>query len=209
MCAPAVFAALGASAGTAATLSTVAQVGGAILSGVSAMQQAEAAQDQANYNAVVAENNAKMAEYQAADARARGEQEAINARRKGDAVRGSQRATMAARGLSLSEGTPLSLLDQTDYFSGVDQATARNNANKEAFMKESQAANSRTEATMYRAAADSYSPLMSGVSAGVSSYASSSMLGKSGGTVADKWNFWGTSGTGGTGLKATVASAGW
>lgn len=184
------------------------------LSATSAYQQSEARKEQGEYNAVIARNNAKMAEYQAEDAAQRGEVEAINARRKAAAVKGDQRATMAARGLDLGEGTTLSLLDQTDYFSKVDQATIRGNAGKEAYAKKAQAANFMTEATMYQNAADSESPLLSAAAAGVSTYAmgSSSMMGKGGTTgVADKWSLFssGSGSTGGLGLKATPTTAGW
>lgn len=182
----------------------------AALSAYSAYNQSKAAKEQAEYNSVVASNNAKMAEYQAIDAQQRGEQEAIDLRRKGAAVKADQRATMAARGLSLDAGTPQSLLDQTDYFSASDIATARTNAGKESFAKRSQAYNFQIESNQYKAAADAQNPLMSAVAAGASSYAMSSMLGKPDAPgVADKWNFWGTSGSGAPGLKATPASVGW
>ncbi len=177
MCFPAVFAALGASATTAATLSTVAGVAGTAFSAIGAMQQAQAAQDQANYNAVVAENNAKLAEYKAQDAQQRGELEAQKVQREAAQLRGAQRATMAARGLSLSEGTPLSLLEQTDYFSATDVATTRTNAGKEAWANRVQKANFETEAMSNRAAASSINPLMAGATSLISSASK----------VADKW----------------------
>lgn len=171
------------------------------LAATSAYQQSEARKEQGEYNAVIARNNAKMAEYQAEDAAQRGEVDAINARRKAAAIKGDQRATMAARGLDLGEGTALSLLDQTDYFSKVDQGTIRGNAAKEGYAKKAQAANFLTEATMYQNAADSESPLLSAAAAGASVYASGSMaaaggtrgaaestsLLSDGGTVSPKW----------------------
>lgn len=172
------------------------------LAATSAYQQSEARKEQGEYNAVIARNNAKMAEYQAEDAVQRGEVDAINARRRAAAIKGDQRATMAARGLDLGEGTALSLLDQTDYFSKVDQGTIRGNAGKEAYAKKAQAANFLTEATMYQNAADSESPLLSAAAAGASVYAAGSMAGagaggakeagttsllSDGGTVSPKW----------------------
>jgi len=182
----------------------------ATLAATSAYQQSEARKEQGEYNAVIARNNAKMAEYQAEDAVQRGEVDAINARRKAAAIKSDQRATMAARGLDLGEGTALSLLDQTDYFSKVDQGTIRGNAGKEAYAKKAQAANFLTESTMYQNAADSESPLLSAAAAGASTYASASLMGKTGTTgVSDKWSVFGSGSTGGVGLKATPSSVGW
>lgn len=167
----------------------------AALSAYSAYNQSKAAQQQAEYNSVVAANNAKMAEYQAVDAAQRGEQDALAIRRKAAAVRGDQRATMAARGLSLDSGTPQSLLDQTDYFSEADIATARTNAGKEAFAKRSQAQNFQIESQQYKAAADAQNPMLSAAVAGISTYAMTSMLGKADAPgVSDKWNFFGKTG---------------
>ncbi len=177
MCFPAAFIALGASASTAATLSTVASVAGTAFSAIGAMNQAQAAQDQANYNAAVAENNAKLAEYKAQDAQQRGELEAQKVQREAAQLRGAQRATMAARGLSLGEGTPLSLLEQTDYFSATDVATARTNAAKESWAARVQKANFETEAMSSTNTARSIDPLMAGATSLISSASK----------VADKW----------------------
>lgn len=188
---------------------TIAYVATA-LAATSAYQQSQARKEQGEYNAVIARNNAKMAEYQAADAAQRGEQDAINVRRKGAAIKADQRATLAARGLSLDSGTPLSLLDQTDYFNASDVATVRTNAGKEVFAKRSQAHNFLTEASMYQNAADSEDPLMSGVVAGVTTYATTSLLAgqPGGGGVASKWNFGG--GTGSTiGSSASTSNFSW
>lgn len=176
----------------------------AVISAYSAYNQSKAAQQQAEYNAVVADNNAKMAEYQAADALARGEKEAMAVRRKAAAIKADQRATMAARGLDLSSGTALDLLDQTDYFGETDVATVRTNAGKENFALRSQANNFATQAVASRASADSQNPLLSAAVAGAQGYATGqmimggfagpsttgtegSLLGTSGGTVSPKW----------------------
>lgn len=124
--------ALGASAGSAATIGTLVTAG-AGMSALGAYQGAQSQKAMANYNAQVAQNNAQVAEWQAQDAQRRGEEEAQAVRRQGDQIRGSQRATMAARGLDLAEGTSAELIAQTDFFSLADQTTARNNAAREAW----------------------------------------------------------------------------
>lgn len=86
-----------------------------------------------------------MAEYAAKDAQRRGEQEVINIRRRGDQIKGAQRAAMAARGLDLGVGTAQELQDQTDFFSASDQATTRTNAARDAWSLRTQGRNARAQ----------------------------------------------------------------
>lgn len=123
----------------------------AALSGFGAYGQAKAANAQADYNAAVADNNAKTATYQAEEAQRRGEEDAINQNRKTAQLRGEQRATMAARGLDLTYGTPQSLIDQTDYFGQVDANTLRDNAARESFSKRVESSNYTASASAARA----------------------------------------------------------
>lgn len=91
---PEIFAALGASAGTASTLSTVASVGLGAFQGLSAVQsirQGQAQQQMAEYNAAIARNEGIMAQRQA-----QFEQERLDRQRQ--LLRGSQRASIAAAG---------------------------------------------------------------------------------------------------------------
>jgi len=138
-------------------------IASAVLSGFGAYGQAKAANAQADYNASVADNNAKMATYQAEDAQRRGEEEAINKNRQTAQLRGEQRATMAARGLDLTYGTPQSLIDQTDYFGQVDTNTLRDNAAREAFARRTDASNYTASASAARASKTS--PVFAGLTA--------------------------------------------
>lgn len=133
---------------------------GLFLTAYGMQQQAKASKSMANYNAQVADGNAKMAEHSAQDAIRRGDEEAAAIRRNADMLKGSQRASMAARGLDLTQGTAQELQDQTDFFSQTDQATARNNAQREAWATRVHGANYRNEAAMQRATARSISPGM-------------------------------------------------
>lgn len=199
MCVVAALGALGVAAETAATISTVMQVAGSAFSFIRQMQQTEAQNKQADYNAAVARNNAKLAEYQAEDAQVRGEQEAVANQRRTLALRGNQRATMAARGLDLTAGTPQSLIDQTDYFSQVDEGTIRLNADKESYTKRVQGQNATTEAQAFESS--KRSPLLAGATSLLSSASA----------VDSKWNSYSSSpttsttswaGSSGVGLKA-------
>ena len=160
MCEPTTLTAMGMSAATASTVSTVAWVAGAALTANAAYQNAQAGKNQAQYAAATADNNAKLAEMQAQDIRSRGDEEANAIRRNNDMLKGSQRASMAAKGLDLAEGTAQELQDQTDFFSAYDQDTARRNAGKDAWRVRQQGSQFSSDAEMNRSMADQYSPLM-------------------------------------------------
>lgn len=93
----------------------------------------------------VGRNNQMMAEYAAADAERRGEEEAIAARRRADQLAGAQRAAFAARGVDATTGTAADLLAQTSFFGQQDQDTARNNARREAWSLRAQGRNARAQ----------------------------------------------------------------
>lgn len=142
-------------------------VGASLLgTGVSAMS----AMNQASANQQIAQNNAKVAEYQAQDIERRGQEDAMAVQRRAAALKSSQRVNLAAKGLDLGYGTAADLQDQTDFFAASDVATARTNAAKDAWGKRAMGAN-------YRAEASAQNPLMA--SAGT-------LLGGAG-QVADKW----------------------
>jgi hypothetical protein len=139
----------------------------AVGTGVSVMgavNQSKAAQETANRNAAIADQ-------QAADAIKRGEKDAIEVQRRAAALKSSQRVNLAAKGLDLSYGTAADLQDQTDFFGQSDVATTRTNARKEAWARKSQSANFQAEAL-------SSSPWLAG--------GSTFLAGA--GQVADKWN---------------------
>lgn len=123
-------------------------------------------------NKAIAHNNAIMNEYAAQDAERRGEKDAQDVRRKAAALKGTQRSLMAARGLDLGEGTAAEVLDQTDFFSREDTATARSNAAREAWK--------------YRAAGAQGLSVASAQADQANVQMFSTLLG-TGGTVADRW----------------------
>lgn len=131
MCIPAlavVGTSLGASAASAAAVGTAVTAIGAssALGAYSSYQQGQAAKQ-------VARNNQIMAEYAAQDAVRRGEEDAIKVRQRADQIKGAQRANMAAKGLDLNVGTAGELQDQVDFFGQQDAATARDNAQRQAW----------------------------------------------------------------------------
>ena len=146
---------------TAALVATVASAG---FQAYGAYQQSAAEKAAAKYNAAVANN-------QSADARRRGEEEAIRKQREARRLAGAQRTSFAARGIDISAGTAGDIIDETNFFGLTDATTARNNAAREAM-------GFTNEANLYRTQARNANPL---AAAGVS-------LVGSAGSVAQSWD---------------------
>lgn len=177
------FAALGTAMGASAATATATGVAATAsfvstaFSVYSAVSGAKGDQGQAKYNAAVARNNALSAEYQAQDAISRGNKAAEEHSRKVAALSGTQRASMAARGLDLSEGTPVDILTDTELLGAYDINTIKSNAAREAWGHRAQASNANAQGDMYRAQAENTSPLM----------AASGSLMSGAASIADKW----------------------
>lgn len=129
-----------------------------VMSAMQAKNAAAAEQNQAKYNSAVARNNATMAEYQAQDAIARGNKEAEDHSRKVAQLGGTQRNTMAAHGLDLSEGTPLDILSDTEVMGKYDQDTIKYNASKQAWASRVEASNFNSQAGMFDTQAKNSNP---------------------------------------------------
>lgn len=147
----------------------------------SAYQQSSAAKGQAEYQSKVAANNAQVAEWQAADAKERGDQAAAQVKRKYAALQGTQVASLAARGLDVSEGSANAILTDTDFFGDYDQKQTRANAAREAWGYQVRAGNFQGDAAMYSTVASNENPLLSGALAGTSSYFGGKAKGSGGG----------------------------
>lgn len=116
----------------------LAGVAGGALSAVGQYQQGQVAKQ-------VGRNNQVMAEYAAQDAQRRAGEDALKVQQKASALKGSQRASMAAKGLDLGVGTQADILDQTDFFGATDVATTRSNGNRDAWSARQQGANARAQ----------------------------------------------------------------
>lgn len=117
---------------------------GAVTSAVGAKNASQARKDAANYNASVQDQLAL-------DAERRGAESAGQLRMETRQLKGSQVAALAANGIDVNQGSALDILAGTDMLSILDEETLLRNAAREAY-------GYRTEATMYRRAADSESP---------------------------------------------------
>ena len=93
-----------------AAISIIGTVAGASNEAEGHRAQGQAAQQQATYNAAVARNNQIIADRKAADAKERGEIEAQRNELRTRQLIGQQRASAAARGVVVDEGSALDKL---------------------------------------------------------------------------------------------------
>lgn len=154
MCVPVAAAATAvAGAITSAPFMAAATLGSAALGAYSIYRSGQAEAAQMEYQAQVAEVNRKVADEQARDALARGEQEQQRLAREAAYLRGVQRAKMSAMGLDLSFGSPADILRDTALLAAEDQATTMENAQREAQGYRISARNYRSQGGAYRAGA--------------------------------------------------------
>ena len=175
---------------------TVLMVGSGVASAYGAYTQAQAARNQASFQADVERNNAVIAGYQRDDAIRRGGEEANRLQREAERMRGAQVVRLASNGLDISSGTPLAILEDTVFFGQEDAATARNNAAREAWGYDVQRHNALASASMYSSAAKAQKPWQA---AGLSLLSSAAQFGAAGGFKSTG------SGAGGTYGKTDVA----
>ncbi len=146
-------------------------VGSAAVSAYGAYTSAKASKQAGEYSAGLNRMNAQAAEWQATDALVRGEAEAAKVRRTAASVQGTQQAVFASRGVSVTDGSPLSVLEDTDYFSQLDIATVRSNAGREAWAARVRATGAYAEANMASRSAASISPALSAFTSALGSSA--------------------------------------
>lgn len=148
----------GMSAATWGSIGTGLQVAGMVSGAFGAARQSEATKNAYEYQAAVNRNNAQVAEWQAQDALQRGAKAEQAQRLKVAQLKSSQRAGFAARGVALDEGSPLAILQDTDYFGELDALTIRDNAAREAWGHRTQGANYTSDASMLSGRAGAENP---------------------------------------------------
>lgn len=134
------------------------QAVGTISAAKGAKKQAQAEKDSFEKQAAVDHYKAGMLDWRAGDALERGQQDEFKSRlRQGD-LAGTQRAAFASRGVALDEGSPLSILQDTEYLGNLDAATIKDNAANEAFALREEARVTRENAGYLSDRAASVSP---------------------------------------------------
>lgn len=108
-------------------------IGSAVLGAAGSIQQGQSISE-------AADANAKFGRIMARDALDRGEADAADARRQGDAFKGSQAAAFGASGAEINTGSSATILEDTAQLNELDIMRLRNNAEREAFAFESGAA---------------------------------------------------------------------
>lgn len=93
----------------------------------------------------IANRNAKLLERSADQALVRGNEEAINSRRRTRLLVGEQRAAAAGQGIDVNSGVAADLQEQAESFGAQDEAMIRRNALDEAWGIRTQASNQRME----------------------------------------------------------------
>ena len=181
------------------TAALAMQGAGAASSALGAYSSTQASKSSLNLQATLADINAKstmdmaainqqMAESSAQQTLLTGQREVQKSQISTANLKGAQRASMAANGIDLGEGTALQILTSTDVLGEADANTLQANAVRAAFgyrtqgqaqfnAARTQATNSTSQAVMSRASADAMNPLTA---------ASTSLLG-SGAAVASGW----------------------
>lgn len=129
-------------------------LGSTLLGAAGQMQQAQATASAQNYNAQVADMNAKISERRAKDAIERGGIEEQKKRQQVQQVLGKQQAAFAANGVDVAYGSPLDTIVDSSVLGELDALTIRTNTYREAYEYRVDAANKRSSATLSRMNAD-------------------------------------------------------
>lgn len=129
---------MGVGASTIAIAALATAVVGTGIAGYGAIQQGNAAQSAADYQAQVATNNATIADQNAKSAVAAGNAQAEQQRMKTNAIIGAQVAAQASSGLDTGSGSPLDVRTSTKELGELDVLTIRNNAARQAYGYQSQ-----------------------------------------------------------------------
>ena len=141
--------------GTAGMLSPIVSIGTSIaglgLSALGTMQQTDAANKQASYQAQVSANNAQTAENEAAYARETAERNAQAQKRKTLSVIGTQRAAEGASGAVVDSGSFMDVTLDTAERGTLDALALLEEGDLAAWRAENQAATYQAQSGLYSA----------------------------------------------------------
>lgn len=158
-----------AQAAQAAQTAQTLQVGGAAIQVIGAISSAMSTRLALKGAAQIAEINAGVAERAAQQEMSRGQDLIAAATERAGQVKSAQRASMAANGIDLGEGSAAEVLTTTDMVKEHDMQTIQANAVRAAWGHRVDATSLTNQARTAQAGADSTSPLMAGTSSLLSS----------------------------------------
>jgi len=153
------------------------QVAGVVGSAYGAYSQSRSQASALNFQAKIADINARQSEFVAQGELAKGNQQVAALTLKAGQLKSKQRASMAAHGIDLGVGNAAEIQASTDIMKQVDKKNIELNALQSAWGYRMQSSNQSSQAAMSRANASSISPMSS---------ATTSLLGGAKG-VADSW----------------------
>lgn len=125
---------------------------------------AESQKSSLNFQAGIADINARMAEQSAQQELQRGEREYQNVRLRTASLKSRQRVSMAANGVDLGVGTAVQIQTGTDIMGEIDAKTVESDAVKRAWGFRTQATQYKTDASMKRSSASGIDPGMAAFS---------------------------------------------
>ena len=130
---------------------------------IGAWGAASAQKNSLNYQANIADLNARMSETQAQGTLLTGERQAQQSMLQTAQLKSTQRATMAANGVDLGVGSASNVLTSTDVMGQIDKNTIEANATRAAWGYRTQGTNYQNEALMDRATARAINPTQAGL----------------------------------------------
>lgn len=160
------------------------------LSGVSDVLGGIGSQQQFNYRAQVAANNAKIEQANADAALAAGQMEESNSKLRTGMTMAAQKAAQAANGVNVNVGSPAQVRQSTAEVGAIDAATIHYNAAREAYNRMAEAANFAAQSQLDKRAATGAliegigkggASILSGASSLANKYAQFKLSGATGG----------------------------
>lgn len=149
------------SMGYLGAMGAISSIIGGIGSAFGTYYSAKSISENLKFQSDIAAINARMAENTAQAILSAGDKAIGQVGLKAGKVKGSQRASMAARGLVLGEGSAAEEIATTDLMKETDMMTINANAVRQAWAVRTQGANYQNESLMKGTTADSISPISS------------------------------------------------
>lgn len=153
------------------------QAAGAVNSAIGSYYSAKSQQSSLRFAADIADINARISEIGAQSELMKGEREIGALTMRYGQMKSTQRASLAANGVDLGEGSAAEIQASTDILKEIDANTLNSNAVRSAWGYRTQATNYQNDAILKRATASTIDPLGAGLT---------SLLG-SAGSVASSW----------------------
>lgn len=151
-----------------ATAALAMQGYGAASSAIGAWGAASSQKNSLNFQADIADINARMSESQAQATLLTGQKQAQQSMLQTAQLKSTQRAGMAANGLDLGVGSAANVLNSTEVMGQIDKNQIEANATRAAWGYRTQSTNYANEALMDRATASGINPTMAGVTSLIS-----------------------------------------